>query len=77
MDIQSLSPSDGHQRERQAIQLLEKLLTRNASEFGASNDVEHLQHLVKNVRDAKHFHKIMEKFKLNADSVLDENFKDG
>lgn len=80
MDIQSLSPSDGHQRDRKAVQFLEKLLTRNGnSEFvaGIANDVENLQHLMKNVRDAKNFHKIMEKFKLNADNLIDENFKDG
>lgn len=77
MDIQSISPSDGLQRDRKALQLLEKLIARNGSEFGVANEIENLQHLVKNVRDAKNFQKIMEKFKLNADNLIDESFKDG
>lgn len=77
MDIQSLSPADGHQRDRKALQLLEKFLSRHGGDFGVATDIENLQHLVKNVRDAKSFQNIMEKFKINADSLIDENFKDG
>lgn len=93
MDIKSLITSDGQQyREIQAIKLLENFLTTRNGEFGgggggnnsagvalnALNDIDSIQHLLKNVRDAKSFHKIMEKFKINsAEHIIEDNFKDG
>lgn len=76
MNIQSLSPTDGHPRERKAVQFLERLIQNGAAnELGIAGD--DLQHLVKNVRDAKSLQKIMEKFKNNAENLIEENFKDG
>lgn len=80
MNIQSLSPADGHPRERKAVQFLERLI-QNSANGGAASDFaitgDDLQYLVKNVRDAKNLQKIMEKFKINAENLIEENFKDG
>lgn len=64
MDVQTtghqlLQAADGQRYSLQ--QLLEKLLSRNKF---APAEVEHFQTLVKNVRDAKNFQKIMDKFKI-------------
>lgn len=63
MDVQTtshqlLQAADGQRYSLQ--QLLEKLLNRNKF---APAEVEQFQTLVKNVRDAKNFQKIMDKFK--------------
>lgn len=85
MDIKSLITADGQQyREIQAIKLLENFLSRNgelsagSAALNALNDIDSIQHLLKNVRDAKSFQKIMEKFKINAsEHIIEDNFKDG
>lgn len=64
MDVQTtshqlLQAADGQRYSLQ--QLLEKLLNRNKF---APAEVEQFQTLVKNVRDAKNFQKIMDKFKI-------------
>lgn len=64
MDVQTnshqlLQAADGQRYSLQ--QLLEKLLSRNKF---APAEVEQFQTLVKNVRDAKNFQKIMEQFKI-------------
>lgn len=76
MDIKSLKATDDHQeRERQAFNFLEKLIKRNTNENVISYNSEHIE---KNLRDAKHFQKIMEKFKLDeTDNLIDNNLKDG
>lgn len=75
MDIKSLKATDGHQeRERQAFNFLEKLIKRNATENGIA-DADHIE---KNLRDAKQFQKIMEKFKIDeADNLIESSLKDG
>lgn len=72
MDIQSLP--EGQKQTLQ--QLLEKLLSRNKF---APSEIESFEKLMKNVRDAKNFHKIMEKFKIaSVDSdIIEDKFKDG
>lgn len=89
MDIKSLPASEQHQeRERQAINLLEKLIKHN-SEYGAVGDLtnpagEHPQHhhhqqFEKSLRDAKNFQKIMEKFKIDSgvENLMQNSYKDG
>lgn len=80
MDIKSIASTDGQQeRERQAIILLEKLIKQN-SDYGASatTDIDAAQHFEKNLRDAKNLQRIMEKFKIDsADSLIEDNYKDG
>lgn len=67
------------ERERQTINILEKLIKHN-SEYGADSDSagEH-QHLEKSIRDVKNFQKIMEKFKIdsNVENLIQDNYKDG
>lgn len=72
MDIKSLP--EGQKQTLQ--QLLEKLLSRNKF---APSEIESFGKLMKNVRDAKNFQKIMEKYKIgNLDSdIIEDKFKDG
>lgn len=74
--------SEQHQeRERQTINLLEKLIKHN-SEYGSNTDLttsaEH-QPLEKSIRDVKNFKKIMEKFKIDSsvEHLIQDNYKDG
>lgn len=72
MDIQSLP--EGQKQTLQ--QLLEKLLSRNKF---APSEIESFEKLMKNVRDAKNFQKIMEKFKIGSldSDIIEDKFKDG
>lgn len=75
--------SEQHQeRERQTINLLEKLIKHN-SEYGSNSDLtasggEH-QPLEKSIRDVKNFKKIMEKFKIDSsvEHLIQDSYKDG
>ncbi|XP_037034880.1 retinal homeobox protein Rx isoform X2 [Bradysia coprophila] len=71
MDIKSLP--EGQKQTLQ--QLLEKLLSRNKF---APNEIESFEKLIKNVRDANNFHKIMEKFKIGSldSDIIEDKFKD-
>lgn len=76
MDVQTtshqlLQAADGQRYSLQ--QLLEKLLSRNKF---APAEVEQFQTLVKNVRDAKNFQKIMDKFKIGQ-NLLDADLVGG
>lgn len=79
MNIQSLSPADAHARDRKVGQFLERLVQNGTTivpnDLGIAGD--ELQHLMRNVRDAKNLQKIMEKFKLNAENLIEDNYKDG
>lgn len=72
MDIKSLP--EGQKQTLQ--QLLEKLLSRNKF---APSEIESFEKLMKNVCDAKNFHKIMEKFKIGSldSDIIEDKFKDG
>lgn len=83
MDIKSMPASEQHQeRERQTINLLEKLIKHN-SEYGADSDLSHSagehQQLEKSLRNVKNFQKIMEKFKIDSgvENLIQDNYKDG
>lgn len=74
--------SDQQERERQTINILEKLIKHN-SEYGGDSEFtnsagEH-QHLEKSIRDVKNFQKMMEKFKIdnNVENLIQDNYKDG
>lgn len=72
MDIKALSDV-----QKQIFQnLVEKLIARN--KFPPS-EAEDVQKLLENVRDAKNFHKIMEKLKEcgQLDLDIEENFREG
>lgn len=72
MDIKFLP--EGQKQTLQ--QLLEKLLARN---IFAPSEIESFERLMKNVRDEKNFHKIMEKFKIGSldSDIIEDKFKDG
>ncbi|XP_055315481.1 retinal homeobox protein Rx [Sitodiplosis mosellana] len=79
MDIKSMPASEQLQeRERQTLNILEKLIKHN-SEYGADSDSagEH-QHLEKSIRDVKNFQRIMEKFKIDSgvENLIQDNYKD-
>lgn len=89
MDIKSLPASEQHQeRERQAINLLEKLIKHNI-EYGAGTNLKNSitdhhhqqqqQQLENSLRDAKTFQKMMEKFKIDncGENLMQDNCKDG
>lgn len=82
MDIKSLPTTDQQERERQTINILEKLIKHN-SEYGADTDHSNItgehQQLEKSIRDVKNFQKIMEKFKIDGsvENLLPDNYKDG
>lgn len=75
--------SEQHQeRERQTLNLLEKLIKHN-SEYGADSDLTNSageqQQLEKSIRDVKHFQKMMEKFKIDSsvENLIQDNYKTG
>lgn len=74
--------SEQHQeRDRQTINLLEKLIKHN-SEYGAdSNNSNHSSEhqLEKSLRDVKNFNKMMEKLKFDSsvENLIQDNYKDG
>lgn len=75
--------TEQHQeRERQTINLLEKLIKHN-SEYGADSDLTNSsgdhQQLEKSIRDVKNFQKMMEKFKIdnNVENLIQDNYKTG
>ncbi|KFB44435.1 AGAP005096-PA-like protein [Anopheles sinensis] len=72
MDIKSLSEV----QKQIFTNLIEKLIARN--QF-PPNEAEDVQKLLENVRDAKNFHKIMEKLKEcgQLDVDIEENFREG
>lgn len=72
MDVKSLSDV-----QKQIFQnLVEKLIARNKF---PPNEAEDVQKMLENVRDAKNFHKIMEKLKEcgQLDLDIEENFREG
>lgn len=78
-------PTTDHQeRERQTINILEKLIKHN-SEYGADSDLtnsagdHHQNNLEKSIRDVKNFQKIMEKFKIDSgvENLIQDSYKDG
>lgn len=72
MDVKSLSDV-----QKQIFQnLVEKLIARNKF---PPNEAEDVQKLLENMRDAKNFHKIMEKLKEcgQLDLDIEENFREG
>lgn len=80
MDIKSM-PANDPECDRQAINLLEKLIKHN-SEYGAdsnhsANTAEH--QLEKSLRDVKNFNRIMEKLKFDSsvENIIQDNYKDG
>lgn len=82
MDIKSMPASEQRPDcDRQAINLLEKLIKHN-SEYGA--DTNHTANaaelqLEKSLRDVKNFNRIMEKLKFDngVDNIIQDNYKDG
>lgn len=82
MDIKSMPANEQHPEcDRQAINLLEKLIKHN-SEYGAetnhsANSAEH--QLEKSLRDVKNFNRIMEKLKFDSsvENIIQDNYKDG
>ncbi|XP_053672753.1 retinal homeobox protein Rx [Anopheles nili] len=71
MDVKSLSEV----QKQIFTNLIEKLIARNKF---PPNEAEDVQKLLENVRDAKNFHKIMEKLKEcgQLDVDIEENFRD-